>query len=737
MSAYQDLTRICHLIKTKESLINGNTFGKAADSLTKIINTSLNQQFYIKYNLALTYNEEENLNFDKALHYYNEGLAISKQTKDSIKIREAYLGLGNLHNVFDKEKSLQFYKTAISFTKKNDTSFFSDLHYGLGHTYSIWEDYKTSLKYRHKALKILTGNDFLQTETISIQFLTNFKHKRQLLINLEQLAQTYLNYYEVKKNNDFLEKTITYFKMCDVLIDNLKTNSSGFKSRLYWRKLSTDIYGKAIKACYLNNDLENAFYFMEKNKALLLLEDINNKSFKRTLQLPPDTLEQSNILKKNIAIINNHIINERKWSKNDIDSLKKQRIDLEIELSVLEGDTKAETLDIETTILSLQKVQNNLKNDEVLVEYHISIDDGYGILTNKDNGYALFITKNEAQLFEINNLNELQNEITSLINKFKTPFKTKENINTFNVLSNTVYNKLFPSKRIQKLIKGKTLNIAPDSYLSLIPFEALSTSTDSASYLIRDAEVHYIYSYSFLKSIENTQNNSSSKSLAIAPVTFKHNNLATLTNSEQEVSAIKNYYSGSTLLNKQASKVNFLKALNTTSNGIIHIASHANAQDKVAPWIAFNDENITLEELYLTQNNASLVVLSGCNTSLGEQEIGEGVMSLARGFFYSGSQSVISSLWSIDDRSTSEITTDFYKNLGEGQTKATALHNAKLNYINTHNLSEASPYYWSALILLGENDTLPSPKTPWLIYLIITLIVGLAILFFIKRKKVK
>jgi len=131
------------------------------------------------------------------------------------------------------------------------------------------------------------------------------------------------------------------------------------------------------------------------------------------------------------------------------------------------------------------------------------------------------------------------------------------------------------------------------------------------------------------------------------------------------------------------------------------------------------------------------VFLSGCNTTLGEQAIGEGIMSLARGFFYSGSQSVISSLWTINDLVTLEITNDFYKNLSEGQTKATALHNAKVSYLDTHTLSEASPYYWASLILLGENDTLPSPKTPWAIYFSIVLIIGLIFLLFIKRKRIK
>lgn len=729
---YQNITRICYLIKTKESLEKGHEYGKAADSLASIIKTSVNKAFYIKIYLAGTYLEEEDLDFDNALHYLNEALDIAKQTKDSVQFRRAYQSLGNLYNIFDYDKSVSFYKKAIEFTNKKNTPFLSDLYYGLGHTYSFKKDYDLSLNYRHKALYILTGYDFLKPNTIHNNFLTNFIHQTQLLTNIQQLALTYLNYYETKKNVSFLEKAIAYFKMCDTLIDSLKTNSTEFKSRLFWRELSTDIYGKAIRTAYLKNNLDDAFYFMEKNKALLLLEDIYNQNFKRSLKLPLAYKEKENILTKGIASINTQLINEEILSKIKVDSLKKERIDLNIKLTQLQDSLNIKTLDItDPSILSLQETQNNLKEDEVIVEYYTTVDDGYGIYTNKENGYVLFITKQEQHFFEINELTELQNQVISFINSLKFPFKTEKNIKAFNSLSNTIYNKLFPSEEIQNLIKDKTVTIIPDSYLSFLPFEALSTNSDRTSYLIRDTEIHYLYSNSFL---ENTKREalSNSKSLAIAPVNFKNKNLTTLSNSEQEVNSMQDYYSGTVLSNTEATKGNFINAL--SSNNIIHIASHANAQDKTSPWIAFNDENITLEELYLTQNNASLVVLSGCNTSVGEQEIGEGVMSLARGFFYSGSQSVISSLWSIDDRSTSEITSNFYKNLSEGQTKSKALHNAKLAYLDNHSLSEASPYYWASLILLGENDTLVR-STPWELYLGLFLFLILVIYFFVSRKK--
>ena len=124
-----------------------------------------------------------------------------------------------------------------------------------------------------------------------------------------------------------------------------------------------------------------------------------------------------------------------------------------------------------------------------------------------------------------------------------------------------------------------------------------------------------------------------------------------------------------------------------------------------------------LDELFLHKSNASLVVLSACNTTLGKEEVGEGIMSLARGFFYSGTQSVISSLWNVDDTSTPFIMNAFYQNLANGETKSVALRKAKLDYLNTHSLSEVSPHYWASFILLGKDNVLPGNAVHWELYL--------------------
>lgn len=712
--AYQNIATICIFIRTEESLKKGQKYAKYADSLVNLIpKTKARNRFNIKLILAQLYNQNTTLDFKQSLNYYWEAIRVAENSKDVSNIIEGYVGLGDLYNTFNQDKSIAYFEKALSLTKESDSLINARIYSGMGLTMSFKENYEQAIENKRKGLLYFTGGNLLENENIDYDLLFNSKHKTNLLIFLPQLAETYLKLYELKKKEGLLKKAIAYFKMSDYLIDLLKINSNEFKSRLFWREQSTDVYGKAIRACFLMGDTEMAFYFMEKNKALLLLEDIAEQQFKRSLVLPSSFLQKERKLKKQIFEIERKI----KENKTGINTLKKELIDTKRVLENLEDSIqgKKNTISLAPEIRSLKEVQDSLNKGEILVEYHVSIDDGYGIYSNKEKGYVLFINKEEVQFFEIPELSNLKKQVSRLIAKVKEPFKTEKAIDDYIKLSHEVFKKLFPTKEIQQFIKDKKLIIIPDSYLSLVPFEALSNSENKINYLIKDSEISYLYSYSFL---ENTKNDITSKTsfLGVAPGVFENPELIPLSYSKSELENLKTYYKGVTFVSSEASKNKFLNRLQ--NHNIIHLATHANAQDTISPWIAFNDEKLFLEELYLTKNNASLVVLSGCNTTLGEQEIGEGIISLARGFFYSGTQSVVSSLWSIDDQSTSIIMNDFYKNLYSGQAKSQALRNAKLHYLDTHTLSEVSPHYWASFILLGKNDILKTNTTNWEVYFI-------------------
>lgn len=110
---------------------------------------------------------------------------------------------------------------------------------------------------------------------------------------------------------------------------------------------------------------------------------------------------------------------------------------------------------------------------------------------------------------------------------------------------------------------------------------------------------------------------------------------------------------------------------------------------------------LRLNEVYNLKLRAELVVLSACQTGLGKEIRGEGLVGLTRGFMYAGSPRVVASLWKVDDAATAELMKRFYSGMfGKGLPPAAALRQAQIEMWNQERWR--SPYYWAAFVLQGE-----------------------------------
>jgi CHAT domain-containing protein len=108
-----------------------------------------------------------------------------------------------------------------------------------------------------------------------------------------------------------------------------------------------------------------------------------------------------------------------------------------------------------------------------------------------------------------------------------------------------------------------------------------------------------------------------------------------------------------------------------------------------------------LSDIYDLDLDADLVVLSGCRTAVGKEVRGEGVMGLTRGFQYAGVPRVIASLWKVQDRTTAELMTRFYKALWEnGLSPAAALREAQRSLSREPRYRH--PYSWAGFVLQGD-----------------------------------
>jgi CHAT domain-containing protein len=165
---------------------------------------------------------------------------------------------------------------------------------------------------------------------------------------------------------------------------------------------------------------------------------------------------------------------------------------------------------------------------------------------------------------------------------------------------------------------------------------------------------------------------------------------------------------------------------------IIHFATHG-LVDYEHPELSglvlsLVDENgkaqdgfLRLHDIYNLKLNADLVVLSACNTGLGKEVRGEGLMGLTRGFMYAGAGGVAASLWKVDDEATAELMKQFYEGMfTKGLTPAAALREAQLSMWRQKRWHAA--YYWAAFVIQGqynqkENGHLPGRRVEWIVAL--------------------
>ncbi len=294
----------------------------------------------------------------------------------------------------------------------------------------------------------------------------------------------------------------------------------------------------------------------------------------------------------------------------------------------------------------------------------------------------------------------------------------------------------------------KKLIIIADGLLNYIPFAALNTDPEGITYLAESHAISYVNSATLLSELRQRQPKEHTV-LAFAP-SFDGNvsvsnadrgKLLPLPNNKKEVEQILTSFNGRSFVDGEASLINFKSQL--SSFGMVHLATHA-IFDDAAPeysYLAFSQNGNAIEDLlyvadlYNLKIEADLITLSACESGIGDLKRGEGFMSLARGFFYSGAASIASTLWKINDASTTTLMDGFYKNLSKGDAKDVALQNTQVEFLNANRENGFShPYYWSGFVISGNTVPL-SFSNNWVWVIIGAMVVLVGILFYFKFRK--
>ena len=305
-----------------------------------------------------------------------------------------------------------------------------------------------------------------------------------------------------------------------------------------------------------------------------------------------------------------------------------------------------------------------------------------------------------------------------------------------NIESDTSYNSFW--KPIEKLLEGyKTLYVSTDGVYNKINLNTLKKP--NGSYLIENNTIINVSNTAYIKDIKSRKNiNLSNVSLFGGAYFGKKGKISPLPGTKQEVESISASLKGkniaSTLyVGTRASEENVKHQF---SPSILHIATHgffeddtklsskkslyglpvsaikdnpllrsglllANAEKEIDEKNGFSNQNNGILLSYeiannLMLDNTDLVVLSACETAKGDIKNGEGVYGLQRAFQLAGAQTLIMSLWKVNDESTKELMIEFYKELIQRNDKIKALRAAQLKVMQQY----PEPAYWGGFVLL-------------------------------------
>ncbi|MFK8006757.1 MAG: CHAT domain-containing protein [Saprospiraceae bacterium] len=346
---------------------------------------------------------------------------------------------------------------------------------------------------------------------------------------------------------------------------------------------------------------------------------------------------------------------------------------------------------------------------------------------SKNYLFALFINGKKEILKTIPKFNNdsLMQALHYLKNTFSNPAEVlqadKKTLNKFQKTSHIIYQSIL-QPLFEKEIPPNFI-IIPDGILNYIPFEALVSDNSflkngKVSYLVQDAAIQY---YPSLKMLSK-QKSASQKIISINRINsfspwYKSSN--ELGKNELQLPQLRGAMAEHHSIKEQFSSYHFdqdlmqndKSRLSKTDKELLHLSMHAASSfgHRKEPGLIISNkekEVLFLHEIARLPSVPSVVVLSACETGLGEYIKGEGLKSIGHQFLQSGASSTIQSLNKVADASSFQLIDQFYKNLKKETESPRALQNSKIKFLNNADAFYAHPYFWSGFVNYGESFTI-------------------------------
>lgn len=721
----------------------------------------LSRQLSNPYDITQTLNNigslyERSGDYESALAYYNEALEANYQTDRPVSIANNLIRLARVaiqNN--DLDNAGAFYDEALDrLNQTNAPRPLTNLYLEMGNLNIHKEDYELAEHYLAEAEAISKNHHFnhLQIRVHSLRGeLYNVEESR--FESLEEYRKAYalsaretvtgkigptMNlaraYRQVRSDSAFILAEEAFS-----LIDSVRTNVAGLAFRSGFFREHAGFYNEVAGwQITQKNNPEKAFNLIEAAKARVLMDELAEAQQKVYENLDEATLIKKQQKAKQIDRLYSQM--EQADFEEDTKPIRNELKDLEFEYQSFLNELHTSSNELHgfdyPEPVSLTKIQNLLDKHTVILEFAFTEAGLIRLVISQDDITGTYIDSIETEA--------AKSFFTNHVRDFRDVIINGEEVNDILEQGEVLDELLIPAFSSREKNSVTNLVIIPNGPLSFLPFEALSKS---GQYLIEDYHLKYLPSASIYSYIQPPHRTTEFDLLALAGSGFDSQqslaspsrsqaSFASLPSTLLEVDSISVNFSNTKILKNEDVTEATLKSHDLSNYRFLHFATHANV-DEINPFrsglllskktevesLFGEDGHLNSREISSLKLNADLVTLSACNTGMGKQVTGEGLIGLQRSFLSAGASSVMVSLWSVFDRSTSVFMSKFYKSMLTHQAedygiwsqtldwfgmyehpmidyKTKAIRDAKLALIDHPYYNH--PVHWAPFILIGK-----------------------------------
>ena len=672
--------------------------------------------------------------YERALDYHLRALEMRRAVNDRPRIGLSLTSVGSCYHLLDdKPKALEYFTEALKLIPEvKDDYYTAKALNNIGTVYRKMGDFPKALDFLNQALtlRLKVGDPRGTAETLS------------------QLARLERDRGNLTVARKLIEETLARVEITRYKVSSPRLRSMYFASVQQHRDFYVDLLIRLHKQNPSEGLDRAAFNANETGRARSLLESLREANTEIRHGVDTSLLEREQSLGKSIAskaasqmrLLNGpHTDEQAAAAAKEINSLTTEYEQVQAQIRATSPEYASL---VQPVPLGLDEIQKRvLDPDTVLLEYALG----------EAKSFVWAVTPDSMKLYELPKRSEIQPlarrvyELLIARNQNVSKETLQQRRRRIDV-SDSEYPKAAADLSRMVLgpvaaeLKNKRLLIVGDGVLQFVPFAGLPDpgASDSRA-LIVDHEIVTAPSASVVASLRQENGNRSvpTKTVAVlADPVFSNNdprvartanahanawstesdlsNLRRLRFSRQEAEEIARFAPDGSKLEAVDFAAN--RKLATSAElgqyRIVHFATHGlinNEHPELSGVVlSLVDEKgqpqngfLRLYDLYNLKLSAELVVLSACQTALGKEIKGEGLVGLTRGFMYAGAPRVIASLWQIDDRASAEFMKRFYQGLlGEKLRPAAALKAAQVSMQKDKRWQ--NPHYWAAFSLQGE-----------------------------------